>query len=105
MKHLVAIAGMVCAAGSIALPAVAQQSITVFGCTRPYFDMCSILDTPLPAVIFALHPNQLGTPAYGTPVSVTGYLGGLDEHCQAATLNVTNWHYILQGAECPSQPR
>jgi hypothetical protein len=105
MTRLVAIAGMISAAGAFALPALAQQSITVFGCTRPYFDMCSMLDTPLPAVIFSLHSSTFPLPpAYGTPVSITGSMGGLDEHCQAATLNVTTWHY-LQGTDCPSQRR
>jgi hypothetical protein len=104
-KRVVAIAGIISAAGSFALPCVAQQSITVFGCTRRYFDMCSILDTPLPAVIFSLHSSTFPLPpAYGTPVSVTGSMGGLDEHCQAATLNVTTWHYV-KDADCPSPQR
>ena len=105
MKRVVAIAGIISVAGAFAPPCVAQQSITVFGCTRPYFDMCSILDTPLPAVIFSLHSSTFPLPpAYGTPVSVTGSMGGLDEHCQAATLNVTTWHYV-KDADCPSQRR
>ena len=104
MKRVVAIAGIISAAGAFALPCVAQQSITVFGCTRPYFDMCSILDTPLPAVIFSLHSSSFPLPpAYGTPVTVTGSMGGVDS-CEFATLNVTSWHYV-QGADCPLPQR
>ena len=107
MKPVIAIAGMISAAGSFAPPALAQQPITVFGCTRPYFDMCSILDTPLPTVVFSLHGGSAAhlPPAYGTPVSVTGSMGGFDDHCQTATLNVTSWHYVRNGAECPSPQR
>src|SRR5437588_5813300 len=105
MKRVVAIAGIISAAGSFAPPSVAQQSITVFGCTRPFVDRCSILDTSLPAVIFSLHSSSFPLPpAYGTPVAVTGSMGGLDDHCQAATLNVTTWHYV-KDADCRSPQR